>query len=272
MHNDNNIIFEDRNLKEWNRLSSILLTNLTSNSTRFDQASASPAPSELYIQWIGTATIASTVAFFTLLLMISILRVKSVRTKSFNIYILGVLLPDFQFSVCCAITCSVNAINKRYVSEAMCGWQTWYVVFGFAASCWMNAVICHQLYRMLKQLKERKRGRYSPQTIPHVIKQTLLVYAYAACLASVATWNVFGIPMKGGVYQGYACLVKDYDNSSTIFFWLGFLPLCIGIPLFYVLSCLIRIWRKGMFPPKGHRTTLWMYFSLIFVLECGYRS
>lgn len=108
-------------MSDWNRLSNIHLWNLNENSTRFDQASAAPTDDELYIQWIGTATIAGVVAFFTFLLMVSILRVPTVRNKSFNCYILAVLLPDFQFSLSCSITCTINAINRRYVSEAMCG-------------------------------------------------------------------------------------------------------------------------------------------------------
>ena len=79
-----------RYLKDWNRLSDIRLEDVTVNSTRFDQASAAPSNEELYIQWIGTATIAGIVAFFTFILMISILRVPSVRNKSFNCYILSV--------------------------------------------------------------------------------------------------------------------------------------------------------------------------------------
>ena len=111
-------------------------------------------------------------------------------------------------------------------------------------------------------------SRYNAPTIAHVAKQTLIVYGYAACLASLGTWKAFGLPFKAGVYQGYACLIKDYDDASTIFFWLGFLPLCVLIPLVYVLSCIIRIVREGegMLPPPGDlRTSLWMYFSLIFV-------
>ena len=79
-----------RYLKDWNRLSDIRLEDVTVNSTRFDQASAAPSNEELYIQWIGTATFAGIVAFFTFILMISILRVPSVRNKSFNCYILSV--------------------------------------------------------------------------------------------------------------------------------------------------------------------------------------
>ena len=141
--------------------------------------------------------------------------------------ILSVVFPDFQVSLSCSITCTINAINRSYVSEAMCGWQTWYSVFGFAASCWMNGVISHQLYTMLKL--SHFWGRYNAPTIQYVAKQTLIVFFYAACLASVATWNLFGLPYKGGLYQGYACVPKDYNNASTIFFWLGFLPLCVLI-------------------------------------------
>ena len=72
----------------WNRLSDICLEDLTANSTHwFDQASAAPIDEEVYIQWIGTAVIAGVVVFFTFLLMVSILHVKSVRNKSFNCYI-----------------------------------------------------------------------------------------------------------------------------------------------------------------------------------------
>ena len=250
-------------MPEWDRLSDIHLWDLNENSTRFDEASAAPSDDDLKIQWIGTATIAGIVAFFTFLLMISILRVREVRNKSFNCYILSVVLPEFQFSLSCSITCALNAIHGRYMGEAMCGWQTWYAIFGFAASCWMNAVISNQLFVMLKL--SHFSQRYTAPTIRHVAKQTLAVYTYAACLASLCTWNVFGVPFKGGIYQGYACLAKDYDDPSTIFFWLGFLPLCVLIPLVYVISCIIRIYRGGMLPPPGQRTTLYMYFSLIFV-------
>ncbi len=127
----------------------------------------------------------------------------------------------------------------------------------------MNAVISNQLFTMLKV--SHTSGRYTAPTIRYVGKQTLIVYTYAALLASVCTWNVFGIPYKGGIYQGYACLVKDYDDPSTIFFWLGFLPLCVFIPMIYVISCIVRVYRGGMLPPPGQRSTLYMYFSLIFV-------
>ena len=143
-------------------------------------------------------------------------------------------------------------------------WQTWYAVFGFGASCWMNEVISNQLYTMLKT--SHFWGRYNAPTIRHVAKQTLIVYFYAACLATLATCNGFGvIPYKGGAYQGYACVPKDYDDASTIFFWLGFVPLMLLIPLFYVLWCIIRIYKGGMIPPEGQRRTLGVYLSLIFI-------
>ena len=55
-------------------------------------------------------------------------------------------------------------------------------IFGFAANCWMNAVISHQLFKMLRV--SHSSGRYVAPTIMHVGKQTLAVYTYAAILAS----------------------------------------------------------------------------------------
>ena len=222
-------------MPDWNRLSDIHIWDLTTNSTRFDQASAAPSDDALHTQWTGTAIIAAIVAFFTFLLMISILRVPNVRNKSFNCYILAVVLPDFQFSLSCSVTCMVNAIGGYYRSEAMCGWQTWYCVFGFAASCWMNAVISHQLYTMLRV--SHFGGRYVPPTIRKVAAQTMCVYAYGACLASLAVWNVVGLPFKSGIYQGYACLPKDYDDASTIFFWL--VSLCLVCVFIVIVQFLL---------------------------------
>jgi hypothetical protein len=124
-------------------------------------------------------------------------------------------------------------------------------------------VIAHQLFTMLKVA--HFRGRYCAPSIRRVMKQTLVVYTYSACLASVCTWNVWGIPFKGGIYQGYGCVAKDYDDPSTNFFWLGFLPLCVLLPMAYVISCSVRIYCGNMLPPEGQRSTLYMYFSLIFV-------
>ena len=59
-------------------------------------------------------------------------------------------------------------------------------IFGFAANCWMNAVISHQLFKMLRM--SHTTGGYVAPTIRYVGKQTLAVYTYAACLASACTW------------------------------------------------------------------------------------
>lgn len=110
------------------------------------------------------------------------------------------------------------------------------------------------------------RGRYNPPTRKRVFIEAMCVYAYAAVLASLATWHYIpGLPFRGSIYQGFACFPKDYDSASTIFFWLGFVPLMLLIPLFYVLWCIIRIYKGGMIPPEGQRRTLGVYLSLIFI-------
>jgi len=157
----------------------------------------------------------------------------------------------------------MSSRQAMYYSEKMCGFQTFYLVWGFTSTCWMNAVIAHKIYDMLK--KSHSYIRYDPPTRKQIFIEAMCVYAYAAILASLATWNVPGLPFKGAAYQGFACFPKDYDIASTIFFWLGFVPLMLLMPLFYVLWCVIKIYKEGMIPPEGQRRTLGIYLSLTFI-------
>ena len=199
-----------------------------------------------------------------LLLLVAIFRVKTVREKAFNCYLAAITLPDFVGSFSCVITCAMSATVSTYYSEVMCGWQTFYLVWGFTANCWMNAVIAHQLYKMLRV--SHFRGRYHPPTRKRVALQALCVYLYEAVIATLSTWNIPAVPLRAGSYSGFACFPKDYDVPSSIFFWLVFVPAFLLIPLGYVLVCVIIVFRRGMLPPIGRRRNLAVYFfRLVFV-------
>lgn len=132
----------------WNRMSdNIMLEDINENSTRFDITSASPGQDTLQKQFTGLAVVNGFVATFTFLLLISILRVKTVRNKSFNCYLLAVVVPDFISSFSCLLTCAMSAWNGQgvYYSDQMCGFQIFYLVWGFTSTCWMNGVIGHKV-------------------------------------------------------------------------------------------------------------------------------
>ena len=137
-------------------------------------------------------------------------------------------------------------------------------VWAIASNCWMNAVIAHQVHKMLKI--SHGRGRYTPPTRMRVAKEAMCVYVYAAFLACVSAWQITGVPLKSGSYRGFVCFPKNYDTASTLFFWLVFCPLYLFIPAFYVMWCGADILRKKMIPPAGRRRTLTIYFSRIVLV------
>ena len=108
---------------DWNRLSYLKISDITTNSTRWDHASAAPDDDILKIQFTCLAIINFIVATSCFLLLISILRVPKVREKSFNCYLLTITFPDLISSFMCFITCAMSSVTKTYYSEQMCGYQ-----------------------------------------------------------------------------------------------------------------------------------------------------
>ena len=244
------------------RLSDTVLpkSEVNSTHTRYDYARAVPSPRDLQIQFSVLAAVNAVVATACLILFVSILRSRRVRKNSFNLYLLFIVIPDFISSASCCLTCAMSAPEGSYYSEAMCGWQSWYLVFGFTANCWMNAVIVHELYRMLRFSQQRKR--YTPPTRAKVLRQAALVYGYAMALAFLGAWNIPWMPHKTAVYSGFACFPMEYDFESTLFYWLFFIPAFLLIPCLYAIWVGYDVlWRRKMIPPMGRRRTLAVYFS-----------
>ena len=71
------------------------------------------------------------------------------RSQAFNVFVVGLCIPDAVFSSMCGVTCLLNyRAGEYYGGTAMCDWQSLYCVFGFAASIWMNVVVTRELHRM----------------------------------------------------------------------------------------------------------------------------
>ena len=251
-------------MPEWDRLSDMTVEDLHENSTAYDVATAAPSDDVLRLQFTLLATVNAVVAISCLILLVSMLRSPKVREQSFNLYLVAITFPDFVMSFMCLLTCAMSASSATYFSESMCGFQSWYLVWAIASNCWVNAVISHQVHKMLKI--SHNRGRYNPPTRVYVMKQAGCVYVYAAFLASISAWAIPGVPLESGSYRGFVCFPKTYDTASTIVFWLVFCPLYLFIPAFYVLWCAADIWRKKMIPPVGRRRALAIYFlRIVFV-------
>jgi len=236
-------------------------------ATRYDWAIATPSDSVMRRTWIIEAVVTFLVALACLTLIAGILSSARARRKTFNLYIMLVTFPDALFSAMCFLTCSTNAAKGSYTSSGMCKWQTWYSVFGYTANIWMNGIIAWRMHDMLRASFARKR--YYPPTRYQVFRDAVLVYGYSAMLATLPILNVSWLPIKEDAIGGVACLPVEYDIASTLFFWLLFIPLMIGIPIGYICYVCYDVRKRELLPLSGRVRFLALYFLRIVIVFVG---
>ncbi|CAJ1969929.1 unnamed protein product [Cylindrotheca closterium] len=113
----------------------------------------------------------------------------------------------------------------------------------------------------------RNAIRYHPPTREMVIKQCLIVYAFALFVASWSNWGVSETwwPIRNNVYSGVFCLPMPYDFRSTLFFYLLYAPLVFFLPLFYICYVVFDIAKNKLLPHREQRKTLMIFFRLLLV-------
>jgi hypothetical protein len=201
--------------------------------------------------WTARASITLPIGMLVSILFAAIVSSREARKHSFNIYLLSIMFPDIVFSLCCGITCLLNAIHQQYWAPWMCQFQQWYTVFGIGSNAWLNAVITYQLYTMLRYSHDRRR----------YIQCDLYVCWF------LGTWGLFFQPV--GALSGLACLPIDVDRRSTIIFRVVFVPLFVWIPTVYVLYAGAHVLYMKLLPPSGKRRLLTIYFGrlcLVFMI------
>eukprot|EP00566_Odontella_aurita_P018527 CAMPEP_0113528458 /NCGR_PEP_ID=MMETSP0015_2-20120614/1856_1 /TAXON_ID=2838 /ORGANISM="Odontella" /LENGTH=332 /DNA_ID=CAMNT_0000426993 /DNA_START=253 /DNA_END=1251 /DNA_ORIENTATION=+ /assembly_acc=CAM_ASM_000160 len=163
------------------------------------------------------------------------------------------------------MTCALSAASGRYYSEAMCEWQSWYCVFGFTANMWMNMTVASNLHDMLRTTSIGRR--YEPPKCGRVCREAAAVYVYASFMAS---WTLIPeraeVPIRNDALGGVACLPAEYSLGSTLFFWLLFMPLMMGVPIVYIAWVCYDVYMRGLLPRSGRNRFLALYFlRLVFV-------
>lgn len=233
-------------------------SDLNATSSRYDSLLAMPSEQQQFIMWTTWAVLALVVATFVGIVCLSVLCSSKARGRSFNLYLVFLTFPDIFFSVACGVTCALNAAAGQYYSEKMCSLQAWYVSFAFTANAWLNAVTTRQVHDMLR--RSHKRQRYQPPTRWRVVQHSLAVYIYSSIVASL---SLFGTDVhKHYLATGLACLPLEHNKQSTLFFWLCYFWLLVGIPLFYVIYVWIDVRRKKLIPRKDGRTRSVAFFFL----------
>lgn len=195
------------------------------------------------------------------------------RRSPFNLYLIFLMIPDLTMSGFCALTCIGNIIARKFMSEGMCHFQSWYAVFGFAGSAWMNALIAAEVYRMLKHPLTNS-GAYQPPTLSKITRDSLTVLIFAAFVASWGLWDVSWLPLKTVLNpSGVACIPSAHTSSpevgslrANLFFYGCFVWVLLGGPLAYVAVLCYKIRKHNLLPPRGRQRVLAIFFFRLGVI------
>merc|ERR1711988_468103 len=172
-----------------------------------------------------------------------ILSTKKLRENSFNLFILGLCIPDGLFSWLCAIRCSLNLSAQEWFGgksgqSVMCDYQGFYITFCLFASCWTNFIIAFNMRKMTKATINVQK--YSPPS-KHYVKKKLAQIAGGGLLMAFCTqlgWITNGIiPLRNGNYHGMFCVPQEYNIASTVILWIFYLDIVIFGPMVGISYC-----------------------------------
>jgi hypothetical protein len=229
--------------------------NLTT-ATHYDWLVAAPSDDMRIKAWYIFSISAAFVTLTCLVLIVTIVASPRLRSRSFNIHILFLTIPDTIFSFLCTITCFLNINVGKFHSKFGCEFQSWYCSFSWSASMWMNFLIAHELLFLLKKVESGDRLKHSPKRTLYI--RIFCVYAYSAFVSSWTLIDIF--PHRAQPVSGLACLPVEYDRKSSFFFWLGYIPAILGIPLAYIVGIIIIVQKRDLLPSQGNCRYLAVFF------------
>lgn len=238
---------------------------LNENSTRLEHAEAWSDDQTRRIRFSITTAVNLLVALSSLVLIAAILSSKKIRSNSFNLYVLYTALPDCFSAFSCFLTCAMAVSNDAmYYSNAMCGFQAFYLSFAITCNGWMNGLIVYEVHKLLRYSQIRKR--YFPPTRKQVSCQAAVVYMYAFAIGMFSTFNIQGSPIKTINWNGYVCFPIETEYRWGWFYFLVYLPLMVIIPCSFSFGAMAHIYWCNLLPKQGPTLTIALFLLRIICL------
>lgn len=242
--------------------------DLTENSTFYDYLLANPSQEGQQLMWLLWTIMFFVIAFCATAVFLPVAFTRNIRKKSFNFYLVFLMIPDVAATWVCFVNCLLNYVAEEYVGGAwMCYFQSFYLISWVSVNAWLNAAVTRQVLTMLKGSKYFVK--YQPPTQKRVVQESLACYFWSFFVAS---WGIYGAAASWWPHQTVlrlACVPSPVNDASMLFFYLVFFPSLIGIPFGYVVYAAWVIWRQELLPPPGRRRTLSTYFfrlAFVFII------
>jgi len=217
-------------------------SEIPANASHYEWMRGMPDVADMQFMWASWSAVSFVAAASSAAIFVGVLSSPKARASSFNLYLVMLTVPDFVFSINCAVTCALNFSSRFYISVQMCHWQAWYLTFGIAGSFWLNAAVAAEVHNLLKHTK--RLMAYHPPSHRTVLARCLAICAFCAVVSSWHSWRV--LPLKTSPVHGLACIANDHDRHSTFFFWLAYIPMVAGLPTAYASYIAIDCWRRSL--------------------------
>ena len=88
-------------------------SELNENSTRYDYLVAAPSDDDLVKMWTTTGSVSVFVTIFVAVVFTSVLLSKKTRQLSFNLYLVGLMIPDLTMNFFCIIRCFMAVASRH---------------------------------------------------------------------------------------------------------------------------------------------------------------
>jgi len=197
-------------------------------------------------------------------------REKRTEAASFNLYILILSLADFvkivPFVYACIgnygiewegtedVSAVLRGLLKVYVEDMHWDGPLHWCVNGIMF--WMVAFISHEIFRLLRNSKQRKRCK--PPSL-----RTVAIHATVASVAGICGAVTGWFVEFGGIQERWAWELLVWSGSSAT----------VWAPLIYSLWVACRVWKLGLMRTRanvgGRLRVLVVYFVRILLVYCG---
>ena len=194
--------------------------------------------------------------FLSCSMILGILSCRATRAQSFNLFILYSNLVEVFANLILVIVGSITLAGK---SLPGCQLLTYTGYCYPTVNQWLNAIIIHELYKILVHSRNRRKSR--PPSRRKVFLYSVSVYMLGLVEGIFALYlyceNFLDLPLEERIYPN---VDKTYERLSIL---LGLVMALI--PLSSVSLRIFQIWKKGLIPRAGHTRVLTIYLLRIVI-------
>lgn len=200
----------------------------------------------------------------------AILMNPKVRSVSYNVYLVLLVIPDFFLNFSLMIIAILKVEEDGTFGAQWTHAIIFFTVFYYIANFWLNGIIAHQMYYLVK--KSYRRVKVSPPSTKTVYMQGTVIYILSGLISLWCALQVPWSPMSSSSEDNGKFVFRSPDGG--VFTKIGtyiFMATIIVGPTVYVLYVAMMMRCKKLLPKSGRTRVISLYFfRILFVFFALY--